>query len=151
MSQKITKAAKADKIVQAWKIINAFSLNDDILVAGHAEKRFCMITEAGRRTTAPDSASAIFDCQTGRAFVPQDDPIWFQALIERFKIRLDWNEETDSWEATARHAGLAERGLGESPAQAMFGALEALAEQAHELTQDQTPERKTFGAGASRT
>ena len=125
MSQEI---AKADKIFQAWKIISAFSLNDDILIAGHAEKRFCMITEAGRRTTQPDSASAIFDCQTGRAFVPQDDPIWFQALIERFKIRLDWNEEADTWQATARHAGLTECGQGASPAQAMFGALEALAE-----------------------
>lgn len=150
MSQEIAKAAKAAKIVQAWKIINAFSLNDDILIAGHAEKRFCMITEAGRRTTQPDSASAIFDCQTGRAFVPQDDPIWFQALIERFKICLSWDEGKDAWEATARHAGLDECGQGASPAQAMFGALEALAEQANELTQDQTPERKTFGAGASR-
>ena len=151
MSQEIAKAAKAAKIFQAWKIINAFSLNDDILIAGYAEKRFCMITEAGRRTTQPDSASAIFDCQTGRAFVPQDDPIWFQALIERFKIRLDWNEETDAWEATARHAGLAECGQGESPAQAMFGALEVLAEKAPDLSRDQTPERKTFGAGTSRT
>ncbi len=61
MSQKIAKAAKAakaDKIVQAWKIINAFSLNDDILIAGHAEKRFCMITEAGRRTTHPPRRSS---------------------------------------------------------------------------------------------
>lgn len=140
----------SQKIAQAWKIIDRLEINSDIRIAGHTEKRFCMITKAGRRTTATDSASAIFDCQTGLDVVPQEDPIWFQALIERFKISLDWNEETDTWEATARHEGLAECGQGASPAQAMFGALEALAEQAHKLTQDQTPERKTFGTGASR-
>lgn len=148
MSQEI---AKASKIAQAWKIIDRLEINSDILIAGYTEKRFCMITEAGRRTTQPDSASAIFDCQTGRAFVPQDDPIWFQALIERFKICLIWDEGKDAWEATARHAGLAECGQGASSAQAMFGALEALAEKAPDLSRDQTPERKTFGAGASRT
>lgn len=148
MSQKIAKAAK---IAQAWKIIDRLEINSDILIAGYTEKRFCMITEAGRRTTAPDSASAIFDCQTGRAFVPQEDPIWFQALIERFKIRLDWSEKTDTWEATARHAGLVECGQWASPAEAIFGALEALAEKVPDLSRDQTPERKTFGAGTSRT
>lgn len=141
----------SQRIEQAWKIIERLELNSDILIAGHKEKRFCMVTDAGRRTTETTLASSIFDCQTGRAFVPQDDPIWFQALIERFKIRLDWNEEADAWEATARHAGLAECGKGASPAQAMFGALEALAGKVRDLTQDQTPERKTFGAGASRT
>lgn len=141
----------SQKIEQAWKIIDRLEINSDILIAGYTEKRFCMITEAGRRTTAPDSASAIFDCQTGRAFVPQEDPIWFQALIERFKISLEWSEKADTWEATARYAGLIECGQGASPAQAIFGALEALARQVNELMQDQTPERKTFGAGASRT
>ena len=80
----------------------------------------------------------------------------FYAVLEQFRPahcipHLSWDEGKDAWEATARHAGLAECGQGASSAQAMFGALEALAEQANELTQDQTPERKTFGAGASRT
>lgn len=114
---------------QAWTIIEAFSLNGDIIVLGDPVKRFVMLDKKGSIVDLAKEAVCLYDRKTGNAFLPQNEPNWTLSLIDAYKIKLDWIEAENAWEAVARHHEMSAKAQGATVEIAVFAAMEALAQE----------------------
>lgn len=115
-----------EHVALAWELICRYDLSSEVKLPGLAKpaSRFILVDAKGITKMSPYESVAIMDMVSGQTFLPQFDSAWFEQLVDRFRVSVNWIEDSASWSATVGKRGdTLVNGYGKTPGVAVVDAL----------------------------